>query len=386
MAKNRRIACCILACFLGILVFMNAVYSAAGDDKEAYTDEFVREDIYIGSGQVVGELMVAGGNAVVAGKVTEDIVIVDGSLTVEPGATVRGKVFIIGGDVTIQPGANVKHRPLVIAPQGHPLVPVVIGAVLLIGAASLVALPILFWIAGRLFKKTPLYPILQELLTAVLRRWPALYVIVSLAVSAVMLTVFTTLAWETLFRRSVELFDNAFIWLVRYFASPSLDTSMIFISQVGSGVSYSVLVGAAFLILGRYRRWLELGSLTICIAGGAVLNFLLKHLFQRARPELFRVVQETGYSFPSGHAMASMCFYGMVAFLIMRIIPSWRGRLTVMTLAVLLIVAIGISRIYLGVHYPSDVVAGYAAGSTWLALCVSLLMWQERQRREKLRR
>ncbi len=385
MAERRRIACYILACCLGILVSMNVVYSAAGDDDEPeYADEFVREkDIYIGAAQIVDELMVAGGNAVVAGRVAEDIVIVDGNLTVEPGATVRGRVLIIGGAATIQPGASVKHRPLVIAPQGHPLVPAIIGAVLLAGAASLVILPVLFWLAGCLFKKTPLYPMLQDLFAAVVQRWPALYAVVSLALSAVMLTAFTTLAWETMFRRSVALFDSTFIWLVRYFAGPSVDTAMISISQAGSGASFTVLAGAAVLLLGRYRRWLDLGSLTLCIAGGAVLNLLLKHLFQRARPELFRVVEESGYSFPSGHAMVSMCFYGMAAFLIMRLVPSWRGRLTVMTLAVLLIVAIGISRIYLGVHYPSDVVAGYAAGSTWLALCVSLLMWQERQHEDK---
>ena len=111
-----------------------------------------------------------------------------------------------------------------------------------------------------------------------------------------------------------------------------------------------------------------------------MLSFLLKILFHRTRPDLFRVVQETGYSFPSGHALATMCFYGMVAFLIMRIIDSWRGRLIVMTLAVVLSILIGISRIYLGVHYPTDVIAGYAAGSMWLAFCISLLMWWERAR------
>ena len=75
-----------------------------------------------------------------------------------------------------------------------------------------------------------------------------------------------------------------------------------------------------------------------------------------------------------------MCFYGMMAFLIMRTISSWLGRLTVLTLTVILNVAIGISRIYLGVHYPTDVMAGYAAGSMWLTFCISLLMWWERER------
>jgi len=198
-----------------------------------------------------------------------------------------------------------------------------------------------------------------------------------------MLTVFGTLAWETLFRNTMVLFDDSFVWLIRYFANPVLDKIMIILTDIGFGTSYMVIVITSFLLLTYLKRWRELGALTICIAGGAVLSFLLKILFHRTRPDLFQVVKETSYSFPSGHALATMCFYGMVAFLIMRKTSSWRGRLTVMTLTVILSVLIGISRIYLGVHYPTDVIAGYAVGSMWLAFCISLLMWWERARVQK---
>lgn len=349
------------------------------DGSKEYDDVFVHQDIHIDANQAIGRLMVAGGNATVRGKVMEDIVVVDGNLTVEPGATVNGKAIVLGGDTSVEQGAIVRQKPWVIAPQGHPLVPVIIGAFFLLGSASLILVPTLCWISGYLFKKTSWYHPLKKQFLAIERRWPVLYVAVSLAVSAFMLTSLTVPAWETLLRNAMGLFDNMFIWLVRYFASPAIDEVMIAISDLGFGISYIIIVVAAFSLLTYLKRWREVGALAICLVGGAALSLLLKHLFQRSRPDLFRVVPETGYSFPSGHAMASMCFFGMAAFLIMRIIPSWRWRLTVMTLAVILIVAIGISRIYLGVHYPTDVVAGYAAGSMWLAFCISLLLWWEWQ-------
>ncbi|MGL5515135.1 MAG: phosphatase PAP2 family protein, partial [Sporomusa sp.] len=292
-----------------------------------------------------------------------------------------GKIVVLGGNITIKPGAFVKKIPIVVTTPGYLVAPVIIGALFLLGAASLVVVPVLFWVIGHLLKKTQWYSQFIKLFQSVQRRWPAFYILTSFAISALMLTAFSTLAWKTMFRRSVDLFDDTFIWIVRYFASVALDQVMIIISLLGSGLSYIIILVTAIFLLGRYRRWLEIGALTICLSGGAALNLLLKHLFQRARPDMFQVIQESGYSFPSGHAMASVYFYGMAAFLIMRTVAKWRWRLVVATLAVFLIIAIGISRIYLGVHYPSDVIAGYAAGSMWLAFCISFLMWWEQQRR-----
>lgn len=366
---------------IAVLVFSLCIGLAAGKErfKEA-PDTFVHSSTSLAPGQTVGKLMVAGGDANIAGNVTDGIILVDGNLTVKSGATVAGRIIILGGSATVEQGTSIEHKPWIIAPQGHPLVPVLVGALLLAGAVSLIILPVLFWLLGHFFKKTPWYPFAKEKFLLIEERWPLLYVAGSLLLSALLLTAFCTLAWETLFRNSMSLFDNSFIWLFRYFANPVLDKVMIAISDIGFGTSYLVIVGAAFLLLVYWKRWREMGALAICLAGGAVLSFLLKNLFHRARPDMFWIVQETGFSFPSGHALATMCFYGMVAFLIMRTMASWRGRLTVMTLAVVMSVAVGISRIYLGVHYPTDVVAGYAAGSMWLAFCISLLIWWERDR------
>ena len=77
--------------------------------------------------------------------------------------------------------------------------------------------------------------------------------------------------------------------------------------------------------------------------------------------------------------MASMCFYGMLAFFLMREVKSWPVRLLIATFAIILSLVIGISRIYLGVHYPTDVVAGYAVGFMWLTFCISLLLRQQKK-------
>lgn len=360
--------------------FLGICFSAERESLEEAPDVFVHSSTSIIPEQVVGKLMVAGGDAIIAGKVTDGVIIVDGNLIVNSGAAVAGRIVVLGGSVRTAQGAIVQYQPWIIAPQGHLLVPVVVAALFFLGAASLILLPVLFWLIGHYFKKNRWYSPFKEKLLLIEHRWPLLYVVASLFLSALMLAAFSTLAWETLFRNTMSLFDDSFIWLIRYFSSPVLNKVMIVISDIGFGTSYIIIVGATFLLLAYLKRWWEMGALAICLAGGAILSFLLKSLFHRARPESFWVVQETGFSFPSGHALATMCFYGMVAFLIMRNINSWRGRLTVMTLAVIMSVAVGISSIYLGVHYPTDVAAGYAAGSMWLAFCISLLIWWEKAR------
>ena len=379
LEKCKKIISSSLLVMIGSLLIMNVAF-CAGYDSEEFSDVFVHEDIQISTDQTIGRLMVASGNAVIAGYVTEGIIIVDGNVTIEPGAMVNGKIIVIGGDITIEQGAKLEEDPWVIRAHGFPLVPMVLGILFLLSAASLILLPVVFWFIGHFFKKTSWYSPVKEQFLAMQRRFPALYIVVGLGISAFMLTAFAALARQTIFSNNMELFDNTFIWIVRYFASPGLDKVMILITDIGFGIKYIIIVVASFLLLGYLRRWREIEGLAICLTGGAALNFWLKYVFHRSRPDLLRVVQEIGYSFPSGHVIASMCFYGMGAFLIMRTISSWRWRLTILTAAVILNVAIGISRIYLGVHYPTDVVAGYAVGSMWVSFCISLLMWWERKR------
>ena len=102
-----------------------------------------------------------------------------------------------------------------------------------------------------------------------------------------------------------------------------------------------------------------------------ILNQILKRILQRPRPTEYRIVEETGYSFPSGHSMVSMAFYGYLIYLIYKYVKNKYLKWTLITLLSFLIVSIGISRIYLGVHYTSDVLGGFLISISYLVIYIS---------------
>src|SRR5262249_13358292 len=114
------------------------------------------------------------------------------------------------------------------------------------------------------------------------------------------------------------------------------------------------------------RRRAALIFVAACV-GAEALSEILKLVFRRARPEaFFGLVSPVTYSFPSGHSVMSACFYGVVAAILTTRMESRAGKIAIWTAAVLPAVAVGFSRVYLGVHYPSDVLAGYAAAAIWV--------------------
>lgn len=119
------------------------------------------------------------------------------------------------------------------------------------------------------------------------------------------------------------------------------------------------------------------------LAGGGLLNVVLKALFRRTRPVLPNpFMTEVGWSFPSGHAMGALIAYMMLAYILV-ILFAGKGRRWVVLMALLLVLLIGASRMYLGVHYFSDVIAGYAAGTAWLAICITGTEIARRHRHER---
>jgi len=127
----------------------------------------------------------------------------------------------------------------------------------------------------------------------------------------------------------------------------------------------------ALLLLLR-RHWQLAGLWIVALLGILPINGSLKALFQRVRPlHDHGFIVERGWSFPSGHAFGSIVFYGMLACVLLRLLPQRFHRATIAA-AVLLVGVVGISRILLQVHYFSDVMAGYAAGAAWLVLCIGM--------------
>ena len=154
--------------------------------------------------------------------------------------------------------------------------------------------------------------------------------------------------------------------------TPSLDEIALEVTALGNGVVLLVLVASVSVFLWETRHRWSVYLLLIAFVGGHILNDVLKEAFDRPRPTIVEHVDiVSSMSFPSGHAMTSLITYGSVAYLVARLEPSSRLRATTWMLAILLILAIGISRMYLGVHYPSDVFAGFVAGLAWLAFVAS---------------
>jgi len=169
-------------------------------------------------------------------------------------------------------------------------------------------------------------------------------------------------------------FDDAILeWLHRH-ATSGWDQVALQITDVGNGTSVAVitLVVSAFLWAFRQRGAVLL--VIMAVVGADLGQTVLKLVFQRPRPELF--VIQTPYarpvstSFPSGHATGAIALYLVLAYLLDRLGGTRPFRWITNLIAALLILGIGVSRVYLGVHYPSDVVAGYLIGFAWVTLCV----------------
>ena len=171
-----------------------------------------------------------------------------------------------------------------------------------------------------------------------------------------------------------QAFDDAVIRWMGSHHSPALDAIVVEITALGTGtvVMMIVVVAALFLTLTQHKYSAIL--LLVATGGGLVLNGVLKLGFNRPRPEIFvHSVQTVSSSFPSGHAMSSAIVYGTVAYLAARLHRRRWARWLVMTFALVVIVLISLSRMYLGVHYPSDVVAGVIIGLAWAAFCMATL-------------
>ena len=183
-------------------------------------------------------------------------------------------------------------------------------------------------------------------------------------------------------------FDRDIIAAIQGLESPLLTKVMKFFTFIGSTPVVIVLI--ILLIIFLYKvlhHRLELILLISAIIGSAVLNQILKQVFHRIRPNFHRLIDISGYSFPSGHAMNAFTVYVIISFLLWRHIPSKWGRSLLICISTVMILAIGISRIYLGVHYPSDIIGGYLASGFWLAVAIWFFQYyKEKRYNKKLKR
>lgn len=214
--------------------------------------------------------------------------------------------------------------------------------------------------AARPHDPRPWYRRFQDLIA---RHWRTLVVCGALLVILALL--------EDILSGEIVRIDSMAYWLVvEHMRTGWLTPIMVSITQLASpAVLLVLLVVVAAFAPGRRPGWCCAVNLVLVV----VLNEVLKFIVHRPRPDGFRLISEVGYSFPSGHSMVAMAFFGLLIWMVWRYERDRTMRLLWSVFFALVILAVGLSRIYLGVHYASDVIAGFCVSLVWLAAYTRLV-------------
>lgn len=154
---------------------------------------------------------------------------------------------------------------------------------------------------------------------------------------------------------SMKSFDSSIYNFLINLRSKPMDTFMKTITKFGNTMSVIIILAIFVFILKKDDGYLLVMN-TVCVVSA---NQVLKHIIRRPRPDHLRLVKEKGFSFPSGHSMVSIALYGILIYIVNKNIKNKTLKIILIALLSLLILFIGLSRIYVGVHYPSDVLSGY---------------------------
>jgi membrane-associated phospholipid phosphatase len=204
---------------------------------------------------------------------------------------------------------------------------------------------------------------------------PGLYLGVRLAAGFAVIVsgawVFAELAEKLGTDGSMGLADQALADSLRTQLPPAALQAFALLTRLADTATVTgVCILVAVLLVLRDRRWLALGWV-LAVAGNGVLNTTLKQIFARVRPvHDDGLVMAHGFSFPSGHSSGSVVLYGMLAYVLCRFVPP-RWHLPLVLAAVALAFSVGVSRVFLRVHFASDVLAGFASGTAWLVVCIT---------------
>lgn len=183
--------------------------------------------------------------------------------------------------------------------------------------------------------------------------------------------------------RTMGLADQALADQIAQHTPAAALRAFALLTHLGDPLVLVVLCGVVAVWLWRKRERLLAVGWLVALLGNAVLNPLLKQVFERARPlHETSLAQATGFSFPSGHSSGAMVAYGMLLYVLLRVLPA-RWHPGVAMLAVAVIVTTACSRVFLRVHFASDVAAGLLSGLSWLAVCVASLEFARHRRRRR---
>lgn len=173
----------------------------------------------------------------------------------------------------------------------------------------------------------------------------------------------------------LQQFDHTLIAKIRPVGVPR-ETTLFWIKLMTALGSIKV-IAPLVLLLGSYLIFVKKNSVIALwlivniVLGSGVLNFIVKQIFKRPRPVMQHFVAESGWSFPSGHSMGSMVFYLSLAFILIYFTRNKISQILIALIGAFIIISIGISRVYLGVHFPSDILGGFSLGLAWMAFAIA---------------
>lgn len=180
---------------------------------------------------------------------------------------------------------------------------------------------------------------------------------------------------------SEHLIDTRIAHWFHAHATPGLTQFMLLVTNLNGVLAVSIYTVLLAIFLWWRRQWYWLIALALSVPGGMLLNIAMKYAFQRTRPYFDNpLLTLTTYSFPSGHVAAATLWYGLLAVMIVVHVRARYWRTLAVLAAFLLIVLVALTRLYLGVHYLSDVLAAFAEGIAWLAFCLTAMYaWRWRR-------
>lgn len=201
-----------------------------------------------------------------------------------------------------------------------------------------------------------------------------LYLSLGVVIAAIFFFFFLSIVQDILFRDPIYYADLRIIYLLRAVTSANLSRFFVFFTNLAEPAVVIAGLVLAALYLAATKKNIAAKYLAATSLGGFLLFYLTKIIFQRPRPIAANLIAPPGsYSLPSGHAVMSLCFYGFLAYLIFRKLKNNFLKITTLILFLILALLIGLSRAYLGVHYPSDVLAGWYLGFTILTIGVTMM-------------
>lgn len=189
-------------------------------------------------------------------------------------------------------------------------------------------------------------------------------------ITSLVLLIFFIIIMILVITCNITTFDDNIYNLLYSLRSSSMDLIMKTITQFGNTIPVIIITLVLMITLTSRKEVFLIGSNTILTVGS---NQILKHIICRPRPNHLRLIVENGYSFPSGHAMISICLYGLLIYLVNKKIKNKLLKIILTILLIILILGIGISRIYVGVHYPSDVLGGYLLSLSILIFNITIV-------------